>query len=661
LTARQRAHKTLALLISLGVAIGAQRQVATHKYVWDGVVLYLISLSLFIWTLLGDSSVARPLAVRREAVQRRHATAAAWASAFLGLMAFLALGGNTFTRLNVGLWLGSIACFLYAFWEGSWSGLWEKARKRLTPGGFTLRLSWTAGLLILIVLVGAFFQFHRLGSIPAEMTSDHAEKLLDVKDVLEGKRSVFFPRNTGREPWQFYMTALIIRLTGMPLSYLALKLGTALIGTLTVPATYLLAREVAEDRRAGLVAALMVALSHWHIAISRVGLRFPLNPLPVAITLFFLLRGLKHNRRNDFILAGLAMGVGLHGYSPFRVMVPFVLAVLVLDALCDRRPRPGGWGQLWTNAALMFAATTLVFLPLLRYMLDNPRMFWYRTLTRTGSLERPLARDLLDVFLENQKNGLLMFHWKGDIVWVNTIPHEPALDVIGGALLVLGVAYALFRLIRHRELVYLHLLLGIWFLLLPSTLSLAFPNENPSVVRAGGAIPLVFTLATLPVTLAIRRLEEVFGRAGVVLAFLLVSLMACQMGRDVYQWYFIRYDEQHRRSSWNASEIARAMRGFADSVGDLEHAYLKSFPHWVDHRNVGIWLVNDPTWDNRVMDIEEAVGHVSDPAPKLYILHPADQASLARLQELFPQGTVRRYPSRTPGKEFLGFFVPGKR
>ncbi len=74
--------------------------------------------------------------------------------------------------------------------------------------------------------------------------------------------------------------------------------------------------------------ALFAGIAYWPNVITRVALRFPLYPLFVAPTLFFLIRGLRRSNRNDFILAGLSLGIGLHGYTPFRI-VPFVILVAV--------------------------------------------------------------------------------------------------------------------------------------------------------------------------------------------------------------------------------------------------------------------------------------------------------------------------------------------
>ena len=76
-------------------------------------------------------------------------------------------------------------------------------------------------------------------------------------------------------------------------------------------------------------ALLFAGIAYWPNVISRVGLRFPLYPLFVAPTLFYLLRGLRTRNRNDFILSGIALGIGLHGYSPIRIL-PFVVVMLAM-------------------------------------------------------------------------------------------------------------------------------------------------------------------------------------------------------------------------------------------------------------------------------------------------------------------------------------------
>ncbi|HEX7587086.1 MAG TPA: hypothetical protein VF478_02115, partial [Anaerolineae bacterium] len=152
-----------------------------------------------------------------------------------------------FTLLGVIAWIASIGFILAAFWQPEKKAVERRDLLREWHSGISIRITWTGLALIAVMFIGVFFYFYHLDVTPAEMTSDHAEKLLDVNDILNGHYPVFFTRNTGREPLQFYLTRVLMALTGLPLSHLALKTGTALVGLLTIPATFLLAREMFGD------------------------------------------------------------------------------------------------------------------------------------------------------------------------------------------------------------------------------------------------------------------------------------------------------------------------------------------------------------------------------------------------------------------------------
>ena len=81
-----------------------------------------------------------------------------------------------------------------------------------------------------------------------------------------------------------------------------------------------------------------------------------------------------------------------------------------------------------------------------------------------------------------------MFNWDDGNVWVNSIPNWPALDIVTGALFLIGVILVLTRYIQKRHWLDLFLILSIPIFELPSSLSLAFPGENPELNRTGGAL-----------------------------------------------------------------------------------------------------------------------------------------------------------------------------
>ena len=655
---------------ALLAAIAGQWLLSEQKNLVAAVTLYGVSIGLLLLALRQEpirAMLPHPTGLAQRTSQPRWLLVIASA---LGTILAFTLNADAsfavervpeyqFTLMGVLAWIASIILFLAAFWQADQSAAdWRAAiSNRLSEWhkGFSFRLSWTGVALILVLALGSFFYFYHLDTIPAEMTSDHAEKLLDVNDVLHGHYPVFFIRNTGREPIQFYLTTAIIKLTGLPLSHLALKIGTALTGFLVIPATFLLAREMF-DETIGVFAAFFVAVSHWSIAISRMGLRFPFTPFFAALSFYFVWRALKYQKRNDYLIAGLVIGLGLYGYIPSR-NIP-----LVALAWCAAWFVFGGWQQInnrrsfAANVGLLIVLLVFVFAPLLRYSLDFPEEFWYRALTRVSNAERPIAGNILSIFAQNVAHLALAFNWRGDEVWTVNIPDQPILDLFSGAFLALGTALAVYRWFRSQSIAYLLLLGAVIALLLPSALSFAFPRENPSMVRMGGAIPFIAILLALPVSFLWTAFRRTFttARAGALGASIIVVLLVPVVLMN-YQWYFLDFDLSYRRFSENSTEIARVMRKVANSISDLQHVYNVSYPYWVDGRAIAINL-GDIEWHNFSLDASDLL--TDDNANLLYTLNPNDKRNLAILERRYPTGQIKTFHSRTPGKDFIEFFVP---
>ena len=650
-------------LAAIAAAAGAQYAHIFGQANGLSVLLFAGAITLWVIALvLGDiglgtridESVEQP--VRRRSVSKGFAAAAL----LLAALTFATSTDNAFTLDNVSAWFLSVAVFFYAFWqpERSWNEWWtafgragEHIHSLATQGWHFSNRVIIFGL---ILGVGVFFYYHNLDGVPAEMDSDHAEKILDVNDVLNGARPIFFERNTGREPLEFYLIAGLVEFGKHPLDFMALKLVTATMGLLVIPGTFLFTRELFDDTVAFLSAAL-IAMSKWPVTIARMGLRFPFTPVLLAPTLFFLVRALKYRRRNDYIMTGLFLGIGLYGYNAFRMAPVLVAAFLVLWPLLDRRMARADLVQHLGNSAIVVVLSLLVFMPLLRYSVDHPENFWYRVLTRISSEERPLSANVVSTVATNVVNASLMFNWTGDQAWPNSIPGDPALEYISGGLFLLGIAYAFYRLIRFRERVYAFVLVGLGVMLLPTALSVAFPLENPSNVRAGGAIPFVFILVALPLAWLLSNFERRVGRT---MAVVFIVLVLALIARSNYERYFIDFNLNYRSASWNSSEVAQVIRGFASSVGDYGHAWILLYPNWVDTRNVAINM-GDIGWEQTLPNADAAATQGADGANRLYVLNPNDGSNLTRLQELFPNGQLRIYHSATPGKDFDLWYVPG--
>jgi hypothetical protein len=618
-------------------------------------VILLIAIRRGQWRLVDLSEQAeRPISMDVRAVY-------AYASLPLVLLAFFVFGGNRFTSLNVLIWGAAMLAVLGAFWQGTPPGVatWRQristGMRRLANGDLVMRLTPWLLLSIGAVALVFFFRFSQLALIPGEPFSDHAEKLLDVADVLDGYTAIFFPRNTGREAFQMYLTAFVARDLGQGLTFMSLKIGTALAGLFALPFIYLLGKELG-NRWVGLFAFVLAGIAYWPNIISRVGLRFPLYPLFVAPMLFFLIRGLRRSSRNDLLLAGLALGIGLHGYSPMRI-VPLVVIAAFVIYLLHRQSQGKRVEAFWGLVTLAYVAF-IVFLPLLRYAVENPEVFNYRALTRLSTLETAFSAPPLVIFLGNMLESLVMYFWDNGGIWVHSIPNRPALDVVTAGLFFLGASALLARYLRRRHWLDLFMLLSVPLLMLPSVLSLAFPEENPSLNRSGAAIVPVFIIAALGLEALlsgiIRRNPTSRGRMVAVLIGGALLFFSIQQN---YGLVFDQYKNQFFATSLNTSEMGEVIRDFADSVGSEDSAYVVPYPYWVDTRLVGI-NAGYPRKDYAIYAQDFQATQI-DSRAKLFLLKPEDQENLELLRSVFPQGTTQTYLSKYgPEKNFTMFFVP---
>lgn len=369
--------------------------------------------------------------------------------------------------------------------------------------------------------------------------------------------------------------------------------------------------------------------------------------------LYFLIRGLRRSNRNDFIIAGLFLGLGLHGYTPFRI-VPFVVLAAVGLFLIHSQSK-GFRKQTIIFLLLLTLVSLIVFLPLLRYWLENPEMFSYRAFTRLGSIETPLPGPAGMIFVENLWNAMTMFFWSNGEIWPVSMPHRPALDVVSAALFFIGMILLVIRYIRRRNWLDIFLVLSVPLLMLPSILSLAFPAENPTLNRTAGALVPVFLIIGLSIEGFFTSLESMLSRPVRKVVWVVGIIFLLWAGYQNYDLVFNQYQQNYSQSSWNTSEIGGAISDFTDSIGPQENAFVVAYPHWVDTRLVGI----NAGFPNRDFAIwtDDLSKTLNSTGSKLFIVKIDDLESLVTLQDIYPDGVVQRHKSADSNKDFFKYYV----
>lgn len=629
-------------------------------------IFYIFSALMLVFSIIRKDPVYSrfPESIKKELKTdlSKYANIALFFSFVFLLIAFFAfkvtgLSDLRFNSVNVFFWTISLALFCFAVFDAEEVlALKIKLKEIVKFKNVSIIINPWSILIFFVVCIVLFFRFFRLDMVLGEMFSDHAEKLLDVYDVLNGDYHVFFIRNTGREFFQFYLTAFVAQLFNTGLSFMSLKIGTALAGFFTLPFIYKLGKEIA-NRWVGLIAFFLAGISYWGNLISRVGLRFPLYPLFAAPALYYLIRGLRQKRRNDFIYSGIAIGLGLHGYSPTRFLPFVILAGFILFWLHIRNK--GYRFNTVFGLTMIVIISFIIFLPLFKFTLINPEAVSYRALTRLGTTERAFSEPIFNIFSRNVLNAGTMFFISNGNTWVHSIPFRPALDFISAAFYFIGSIIVVIRYIKLRNWEDVFLLLSVPLLMMPSILSLAFPEENPSLNRTSGAIIPVFIIAAIGFEGIFHRLIE--STKTKIYKFAIISfailLLAVSMFNN-YNLVFNQFKNQFLRNAWNSSQIGEVIKGFSESIGDADNAFVVPTAHWVDTRLVGI-VAGYPTRDFALWP-EQFAETLSIEDQKLFILKPENLDALNLLQEMYPDHSLYNYDSGREGKDFLIFSVPAK-
>ena len=599
---------------------------------------------------------------------------------FLLLAALLGLMGGILTVLGIGSWVAPVSIALWVYALAPRAGLrWLADRVRAIP--------WrdpTLWLLLGITLLAAVIRLNDLAAVPPEMNSDHVETVLDGYRTAAGERNVFFANNGGRVPFHFYAQALLAQLPGLGHNLITIKLLTVLEGLLAIPCLYWLgcaavgSRPPGLGRVVGLLLAALVAVSYWHIFLSRAGLRWAPTVVVSALLLGLLARALRDNRRGDYVKAGLVLGFGLYTYPSVRMLPLLALFGVALAFIF--------WTRDWRarlryllHLAVMALVAFVVFMPLYRYSNDNPSSFMARTRTRmlgdNAVMDSPLGliEALIGHFpdlLLNLRDSLLMYNWRGDSNFFHGAPGKPVLDPWAGAFFVLGLAAWSARLLRRRDVFDWALPAALLITLLPAALALAFPIEIPGNTRASASLPIVFLIAALPLGILLQAFWEQWrdGRTWLASATLLLLVLA-----GGYSVAHHRYFELHLGAylppSKPHSEAGRVLRELGEAHG-FGNVFIFGYPHWWDYRALGI-EAGEPTWRNIIDPLKQLENRLRgtaaradqfqlDPRQELiFFVHPNDTEGVVALRELFPNGTLSKViKTYQAGEDYLLYRAP---
>jgi len=420
-------------------------------------------------------------------------------------------------------------------------------------------------LLISIVLLGIFLRFYQLGITPPGLEWDEVAIGYDAYSILKTGRDQFgkFLPLTFRSlddfkpPLYVYSAVPGIMLFG--LNEFTARLPSALYGVGAVILVYFLIQEVFWDKPPkdrillGLLSALFLAISPWHLQFSRAAFETNLSVTVTILAVFLFFRGIRLNNTKLFLSSALVFGIALFSYHSARIVTPIVLVSLLI-LLKNSLPQK----KIIAFFLGIYAIFFILFIPIatskdaqIRFIVTNAlNINYYQDQAATTIYEDKQrgAGIVADIFLNrrfaifNWDNVLTVtknyfIHFSPEYLFVKgdaPLHHAPDFGIMyffDSVFLVVGLIFYLLKY-RNRQ----NLILLIW--LLASPIPAAVTIQVPHSVRTEIMIPTIqiFSAMGLFVLYKFLRNESKWLTKFFVLIF--CGILYFGMGTYLYHYYF---------------------------------------------------------------------------------------------------------------------------
>jgi len=223
-------------------------------------------------------------------------------------------------------------------------------------------------LLFLVVILGFGLRFYRVTEVPPALNWDETSIAYNAYSILKTGKDEwgqFLPVHFKaygeyKLPAQIYASIPGIAIFG--LNEFGVRITPVIYGMLTVLLLYFLAKDLFNNKYLGLLSAFFLAVSPWHIHLTRASFESSFSVFWVTLGTWFFVKGLKD--RKYWLAAVPPFAVAIYTYNSARVFVPlFLLAVFTIY----RR-------AIFTNLRLVLIAAglfALMMIPLVNFWVSG--------------------------------------------------------------------------------------------------------------------------------------------------------------------------------------------------------------------------------------------------------------------------------------------------
>jgi hypothetical protein len=385
------------------------------------------------------------------------------------------------------------------------------------------RQDWIA--VVTLLVVGGFLRLWDLAQIPCGLFPDQANHGLDAVLLSQG---LVLPVYGGDEGLFVYLVAIVQFFFGTGIWQVILT--SALVGTATLASTYL-AVKVVFNRKLAFLTAFILAVSSWHIALSRDGFRAILVPLIVTLFIFVLTKALQaKSAQQQFLLYPLAAGLFALGFYTYYAYVIFALLIGLFGLITLVIKHKTVFPQLWKSkraVILALLAFLVVIAPIALYVMLYPEEYFSRVGQVSIFAQSHNLWDRITVLYQNMKATVVGAFTTGDLNWRHNASGSPFLPLLLAPFFIVGLGSALYQ--RGKYLFALAIMIA---MCAPAIMT----NDGlpPHGLRLIGTIPFVFLFAAIPLTWLLNLKGKVSKWVGHVLVVVILTAISWQG----YQNYF---------------------------------------------------------------------------------------------------------------------------
>lgn len=268
--------------------------------------------------------------------------------------------------------------------------------------------------LFLTLVTGAFLRLCLLQGVPPSPSLDEVSIGYNAYSILATGKDEYgmrFPLllrayDDFRPALYVYFVIPFVRFLG--LSTLAVRLPSVVLSILTIFVTYLLGKKLFKNETHALLTSFLLAISPWHVYLSRLGHEVNLGLFAGVVASYFFL----HYR---LFLSSIFFALALYSYQSQKVIVPIVLLGLILF--------------FKKRAVLVAVIVGVLAIPLIRASFTQGALIRFQA-TSAFAIDQPFVWNSREAFAKAKGEGDIIgqlvhhrFVVYAKIFWTNYISH----------------------------------------------------------------------------------------------------------------------------------------------------------------------------------------------------------------------------------------------